>query len=119
MRGPGGPALNDAELAARVSRTTVFARTRPEQKLRIVMALKAAGEVVAMTVGVNDAPALKAAHIGVAMGQRGTDVARKAASIVLVEDDFGAIVSAIRMGRRIRHPIFLGFILVRYHISWR
>ena len=95
-------ALSDEELAARMRTVSICARTMPEQKLRIVSALKAAGEVVAMTGdGVNDAPALKAAHIGVAMGRRGTDVAREAAAIVLVEDDFGAIVAAIRLGRRI------------------
>lgn len=95
-------ALSDAELSERMKTVAICARIMPEQKLRIVSALKAAGEVVAMTGdGVNDAPALKAAHIGVAMGSRGTDVAREASSIVLVEDDFGAIVSAIRLGRRI------------------
>ncbi len=95
-------ALSDAALAERVRHTTIFARIMPEQKLRIVNALKAAGEIVAMTGdGVNDAPSLKAAHIGIAMGGRGSDVAREASSIVLLDDDFGSIVKSVRLGRRI------------------
>jgi Ca2+-transporting ATPase len=94
--------LSDAELAERVRSVGIFARTRPEHKLRIVNAFKANGEIVAMTGdGVNDAPSLKAASIGVAMGGRGTDVAREAASLVLLEDDFGSVVRTIRLGRRI------------------
>ncbi|HSB98697.1 MAG TPA: HAD-IC family P-type ATPase, partial [Burkholderiaceae bacterium] len=99
-------ALDDAALAAAVRRVNVFARVRPEQKLRLVQAYRAAGEVVAMTGdGVNDAPALKAAHIGIAMGSRGTDVAREAAALVLLQDDFGSIVHTVRLGRRIYENI--------------
>ncbi|WP_241217897.1 cation-translocating P-type ATPase [Sphingomonas sp. ABOLD] len=94
--------LDAPELAARLETVTVFARIMPEQKLRIVQAYKAKGEIVAMTGdGVNDAPSLKAAHIGVAMGRRGTDVAREASAIVLLDDDFGAIVRSVRLGRQI------------------
>jgi Ca2+-transporting ATPase len=93
---------DDAEVKRLVSYANVFARIMPEQKLRIVEALKRQGDVVAMTGdGVNDAPALKAAHIGIAMGKRGTDVAREAAGIILLVEDFGSIVSAVKMGRRI------------------
>lgn len=94
--------LADAQLAARLQTVTVFARIMPEQKLRIVQALKAVGEIVAMTGdGVNDAPSLKAAHIGIAMGKRGTDVAREASAVILLDDDFGSIVQSVRLGRRI------------------
>lgn len=100
--GPSLESMDDTALRESVRTTNVFARIMPEQKLRLVQALKADGEVVAMTGdGVNDAPALRAAHIGVAMGGRGTDVAREASAIVLLDDDFGSIVRTIRLGRRI------------------
>ncbi len=95
-------AMGEAELAERLRSATIFARIMPEQKLRIVNALKADGEITAMTGdGVNDAPSLKAAHIGIAMGGRGTDVAREASSMVLLDDDFSSVVKAVRLGRRI------------------
>lgn len=102
MSGAELDGLSDTELRAVVRELRVFARIRPEQKLRLVQALKANDEIVAMTGdGVNDAPALKAAHIGISMGERGTDVAREASSLVLLNDDFSSIVHAIRLGRRI------------------
>ena len=94
--------LTEPELRTHLPKVNIFARVVPDQKLKLVSAFKANGEVVAMTGdGVNDAPALKAAHIGVAMGGRGTDVAREASSLVLLDDDFASIVEAVRLGRRI------------------
>jgi Ca2+-transporting ATPase len=111
-------AADEATLAAVVQHATVFARTRPEQKYRLVRALRAQGEVVAMTGdGINDAPALREADIGVAMGQRGTEVARAAATLVLLDDNFATIVGAVRDGRRIFQNLQRAFTyLIAFHI---
>jgi len=102
ITGPELASMPKEELQTKIKTTNIFARVVPEQKLEIVNALKQNGEVVAMTGdGVNDAPALKSAHIGISMGERGTDVARESSAIVLLNDDFFSIVAAVRLGRRI------------------
>ncbi len=102
ITGPELDAMSDQDLQQRVGTTNIFARVVPEQKLRLIRAFKANRRIVAMTGdGVNDAPALKAADIGIAMGGRGTDVAREAAALVLLDDNFSSIVHAVRLGRRI------------------
>jgi Ca2+-transporting ATPase len=125
-------AMGPSELRERARGVSVFARVLPEQKLEIVEALRAGGEVVAMTGdGVNDAPAIRASDIGVAMGGRGTDVAREASTIVLLDDDFASLVQAVRSGRRIMdnlrkaltyilavHLPIIGLTLVPIFLGW-
>jgi Ca2+-transporting ATPase len=94
--------LNDEELQKKVKRTYIFTRMFPEAKLRIINALKANNEIVAMTGdGVNDGPALKAAHIGIAMGKKGSEIAKQAASLILMQDDLSKMIEAVATGRRI------------------
>ncbi|MFA5910928.1 MAG: cation-transporting P-type ATPase [Vicinamibacterales bacterium] len=111
-------ALGEADRAARINRAAIFARINPEQKFLIVNGLKSAGAVVAMTGdGVNDAPALRRADIGIAMGQRGTDVARATADLVLLDDNFASIVETVRQGRHIFQNIQRAFLyLIAFHI---
>ena len=112
LRGDQLDHMSDAELAEQMARVTVFARTTPEHKLKIIRALQSRGDVVAMTGdGVNDAPALKKADIGISMGRLGTDVAKEAAAMILVDDDFSTILSAIEEGKGIFYNIqnFLTF----------
>ena len=105
--------MNSDQLTKAVRDTSVFVRIKPEQKLKLVQALQANKEIVAMTGdGINDAPALKAAHVGIAIGQRGTDVAREASSLVLLNDDFSSIVNAIRQGRQIYDNLHKAIIYV-------
>ncbi len=114
VQGPELEGLDAAALEALVRRTSLFARVLPEQKLRIVRALQATGAVVAMTGdGVNDAPALRQAHVGVAMGISGSDVSREAADVVLLDDNFASIVNAVEEGRQVYANIrrFVRFIL--------
>ncbi len=111
-------ALSDADRAGRIRRTAIFARVSPEQKFVIVDGLKRAGAVVAMTGdGVNDAPALRRADIGIAMGRRGTDVARATADLVLLDDNFASIVATVREGRHILQNIQRAFLyLIAFHV---
>jgi Ca2+-transporting ATPase len=107
--------MNDAQLKEALKTTSVFARITPEHKLRIVRALKEMGEVVAVTGdGVNDAPALKEAAIGISMGQKGTDAAKEAADVILTDDNFVSIGSAVREGRKIFDNLKKG---VRYYLA--
>jgi magnesium-transporting ATPase (P-type) len=106
VEGPEVDALSDAALLERIRAGAIFARTTPREKLRIVSALRASGEVVVVTGdGINDAPALRAADVGVAMGRRGTEVAKQAADVVLADDNFATIIAAVEEGRAIKANI--------------
>jgi Ca2+-transporting ATPase len=106
LRGEQLDKMSETELAAAISGTSIFARTSPEHKMKIIRALQSRGDVVAMTGdGVNDAPALKKADIGISMGRLGTDVAKEAADMILTDDDFSTILSAIEEGKGIFYNI--------------
>ena len=95
--------MSDDELQLRIKRASIFARMFPEAKIRVVEALKKSGEIVTMIGdGVNDGPAIKAAHIGIAMGKGGTEVAQQAADLVLTDDAIGKLIAAIEQGRLLR-----------------
>jgi Ca2+-transporting ATPase len=115
LTGPDIDAMDDASLKAELARTSVFARTSPEHKARLVRLLKEAGEIVAVTGdGINDAPALKEAHIGIAMGTRSTDIAKESADMVLTDDNFTTIQTAVGEGRKMFDNLSKG---VRYYLA--
>ncbi len=118
IAGPDLEQMSEVEIADKIKTTNIFCRMRPDGKLSLVNALKRNGEIVSMTGdGVNDSPALKASHIGVAMGERGTDVARESADLVVLNDDFSSIVNAVRLGRRIFDNLKKAFAyLVSVHV---
>jgi P-type Ca2+ transporter type 2C len=115
LTGPQIAKMSDESLKDALKRTYVFARTTPEDKLRLVKLLRKNGEIVAVTGdGINDAPALKEAHIGIAMGTRGTDVAKEAADMIITDDDFATIETAVSQGRKLYSNLRKG---VRYYLA--
>ena len=109
--------MDEATLKVKVMETTIFTRMFPEAKLKIIQALKDNNQIVAMTGdGVNDGPALKAAHIGIAMGKKGTEIAKQASSLILVEDDLARMVDAVAMGRKIYTNLKKA---IKYNYTWR
>ena len=115
LTGPEIAKMSDADLKEVLKQIYVFARVTPEDKLRLIQLLKENGEVVAVTGdGINDAPALKEAHIGIAMGIRGTDVAKEAASMILTDDNFATIETAVKEGRKLFGNLRKG---IRYYLA--